>query len=132
LDLLIGLISESDKLHIISKRIFELINSNELRNVYIPSSALLEYELTLKSKGIKDYEILKDIAHFKNIENINELPLNSSIIISAIKLREKYFLTYFDSLHAAGALYFDGVIIGTDEDYSKINELEIINPKTLI
>ncbi|MCK4780636.1 MAG: PIN domain-containing protein [Candidatus Lokiarchaeota archaeon] len=97
--MIIGLISSFDKLHDISKKIFEKIISNEIKNVYIPSSVFLEYELLLKSKKINVSELVRDIIHFKALENVKEIPLDSSIIILAQKLKEKYKLTYFDSFN---------------------------------
>lgn len=103
-----------------------------MKNIYIPSSAFLEYELVLKSQGIDEIDILKDIIHFQNIKNIKEIPIDSSIIVTASKLREKYNLTYFDSLHCSSALKMDGIFISTDEDFKKIPHLKIIEPKSLI
>jgi len=130
--LLIGLISSFDKLHDISKEIFEKINSNEIKNIYIPSSVFMEYELLLKSKKIKTSELIRDIIHFKALENIKEIPLNSSIIILAQKLRETNNLTYFDSLHCASAMHADGIIISTDKDFKNIKNLKLIAPNTLL
>ena len=130
--MLIGLISSFDKLHDISKEIFEKINSNEIKNIYIPSSVFMEYELLLKSKKIKTSELIRDIIHFKALENIKEIPLNSSIIILAQKLRENHNLTYFDSLHCASALHADGIIISTDKDFINIKNLKLIAPNTLL
>lgn len=92
----------------------------------------MEYELLLKSKKIKTPELIKDIIHFKALENIKEIPLNSSIIILAQKLRESYNLTYFDSLHCASALHADGMIISTDKDFKNIKNLKLIAPNTLL
>ncbi len=130
--MLIGLISSFDKLHDVSKEIFEKINSNEIKNMYIPSSVFMEYELLLKSKKIKTSELIRDIIHFKTLENIKEIPLNSSIIILAQKLRENHNLTYFDSLHCASALHADGIIISTDKDFKNIKNLKLIAPNTLL
>ncbi len=129
--MLIGLISSFDKLHNTSKEIFEKINSNEIKNIYIPSSVFMEYELLLKSKKIKTPELIRDIIHFKALENIKEIPLNSSIIILAQKLRETNNLTYFDSLHCASAMHADGIIISTDKDFKNIKNLKLMEPNTL-
>ena len=129
--MLIGLISSFDKLHNTSKEIFEKINSNEIKNIYIPSSVFMEYELLLKSKKIKTSELIRDIIHFKALENIKEIPLNSSIIILAQKLRETNNLTYFDSLHCASAMHADGIIISTDKDFKNIKNLKLMEPNTL-
>lgn len=132
MDLIIGLISSFDKLHDISKEIFEKINSNGIKNVYIPSSVFLEYELLLKSRKINVSELVRDIIHFKTLENIKEIPLNSSIIVLAQTLREKYKLTYFDSLHSASALHADGIMISSDNDFKNIKNLKVIEPNKLV
>lgn len=129
---MIGLISTTDRLHEISRQVFELIKSNDLKNIYFPSSAFLEYELVLKSQNIADNDILKDIIHFQNIENVKEIPLDSSIIISASKLREEHGLTYFNSLHCACALQTDQKMISTDKAIMNLEILEVIDPKSLI
>lgn len=91
----------------------------------------MEYELLLKSKKIKTPELIRDIIHFKALENIKEIPLNSSIIILAQKLRETNNLTYFDSLHCASAMHADGIIISTDKDFKNIKNLKLMEPNTL-
>jgi len=130
--LLIGLISSFDKLHDLSKEIFEKISLNEIKNIFIPSSVFMEYELLLKSKKIKTSELIRDIIHFKALENIKEIPLNSSIIILAQNLRENYNLTYFDSLHCASALNVDGIIISTDKDFKNVKNLKLLEPSSLL
>ncbi len=126
------MISPEDKYHNTAKRIFELIDSNELKGISIPSSAFLEYELVLKSQNIDSTDILKDILHFQSLNNISEIPLDSNMVVMAIKLREKYGLTYFDSLHCATALSSDGICIGTDQDFKQISALRVINPKQIV
>lgn len=71
----------------------------------------MEYELLLKSKKINVSELVRDIINFKALENVKKIPLNSSIIVLAQKLREKYKSTYFDSLYSASALYTDGIML---------------------
>jgi len=132
LDLLIGLVFEKDSLHDISEKIFNRVKLNKINDIYIPTSVYLEYELILKSKGVDEQDIMQDIIHFKNIPNIGELPLNSSILINASILRKLYDLTYFDSLHCASALNFDNTCISTDKDFEKIPNLILIKPQNLI
>ncbi|MFO8020615.1 MAG: PIN domain-containing protein [Promethearchaeia archaeon] len=128
LDLIVGLISEEDTLHEIAKEIFTLINSKQIKNISIPSSVFLEYELLLKSKKIETNEIVKDLVNFRELNDIKEIPLTSSVLIHAFSLRNQYNLTYFDSLHCASALHVDGVIIGTDSDFDEISNLTLISP----
>ncbi len=131
LDMLIAYVNRADELHGVAVKIFNAIVNRKLKNIGVPSSAYLEYELVLKSKGYDDESISKDIQAFQNIKNLEEIPLSSNVIIEASRLRQKYKLTYFDSLHAASALLFDGKIISTDNAYKRILELEVIDPRDI-
>jgi len=75
--------------------------------------------------------VSRDIASFKSIRNLGEVPLTSETLILASKLRNKYGITYFDSLHAASALLYDRVIISIDKAYRKIPSLKVIDPTEL-
>jgi len=132
LDMLIAYVNKADELHSVAVKIFNAIVNRKLKNIGVPSSAYLEYELVLKSKGYDDESISKDIQAFKNIKNLEEIPLSSNVIIEASRLRQTYKLTYFDSLHAASALLFDGKIISTDNAYRRVFELEVIDPKEIM
>lgn len=129
LDLIIGFLSEKDHLHKTALKIFQGIQTNTIKNVKIPCSALLELELLLRSKKVANMEIAKDILHIVEFPNLMELPLNSSILILAQKLRTDYSgLTFFDSLHCAAALLFDTKIISSDIFFDKIQQLIRIEP----
>jgi len=131
LDMLIAYVNRADELHSVAVKIFNAVVNHKLKNIGVPASAYLEYELVLKSKGYDDESISKDIQAFQNIKNLEEIPLSSNVIIEASRLRQKYKLTYFDSLHAASALLFDGKIISTDNAYKRILELEVIDPRDI-
>ena len=81
----------------------------------MPTSAYMEYELVLKSKGYSEDMVLGDIEAFRRIRNLSEIPLTSEIIVKALELRRKYNITYFDSPHAALALSHDKTIISTEQ-----------------
>lgn len=49
--------------------------------------------------------------------------------MEVMDLRKRYQLTYFDSLHAATAILYDGRIISTDKVYMEIKELKAIDPE---
>jgi len=133
LDLIIGFLSDKDKNHIIATKIFHNIKNNALKDIKIPTSALLELELVLKSKRVPESEITKDIIHLIEFPNISEFPLDSRVLVLAQKLRAEYFgLTFFDSLHCASALLFDNTIINTDQLFDNIHELKRIPPDSLI
>jgi predicted nucleic acid-binding protein len=126
------LVSTKDKLHNVAKRIFKFINIGYLKEIIIPSSVLLEYELLLKSNKIKSEDIIEDIVNIQEFQNIEEFPLSSSVLILALRLREEFNLTYFDSLHCSSALKNDGVIISTDSAFEVIPNLVAIKPQDLI
>ncbi|MHC1628370.1 MAG: type II toxin-antitoxin system VapC family toxin [Candidatus Nezhaarchaeales archaeon] len=131
LDVMIAFVNASDKLHSIATMIFNKIINGELRDIAIPTSAYMEYELILKSRGYSEDTIQSDIQAFKRITNLKEIPLTSKILIEASKLRKNYNLTYFDSLHAASALQHDKTIISTDKAYQTIPKLKTINPRQI-
>lgn len=131
LDMLIGLVNSRDRLHRIASKFFDEVASGRLEKVYIASSAYLEYELVLRSRGLDLKTIYRDIESFRNIRNIEEAPLSSKVILKSIELRDRYGLTFFDSLHAATAITLDRVIISTDKAYSRIKELKHIDPRKL-
>lgn len=132
LDLLIGLVNRDDHLHRIAIKFFEMVRDRMVRDVSIATSALMEYSLVLRSKGIPETEIQRDIALFRSIRNIGEAYLTSETLIKATELRMIYGLTYFDSLHAATAILRDGVIISTDKAYSKIDTIKHIDPRQIV
>jgi len=126
LDMLIALVNREDDHHEIASKIFNAISQGEIKNVAIAASALIEYELILRSRGYGDEDIAADIRSFTSIENMKEAPLTSEIILGALNLRVKYQLTYFDSLHAATAILWDGVIISADKAYLRVRELKAV------
>jgi len=132
LDVLIAFVNKADRLHNIATEIFNKITTGELKGIAVPTSAYIEYELILKSRGYSENVIRNDIEAFKRVKNLGEIPLTSNIIIKASKLRETYKLTYFDSLHAASALLYDKTIVSIDEAYQRIPKLKVLNPKRII
>ncbi|HDJ89224.1 MAG TPA: type II toxin-antitoxin system VapC family toxin [Thermoprotei archaeon] len=131
LDMLIALVNKADKLHETSKKLFQKISSGKITNVKVTSSAYLEYELVLKSRGYSLTDIYSDLQAFRYIKNLGEAPLTVNIIVRAIELRRKYNISYFDSLHAATAIEYDKIIISTDHIYKEIKELKYIPPEKI-
>ena len=127
-DMLIAFVNALDKHHEIADRLMKRIISGKIRNVRVAASAYLEYELILRSRGYSEEEIREDIYHFKNLPNLGEAPLTADVLTKASELREKFGLTFFDSLHGATALLLDGIIISLDEAYSKVEGLKLVNP----
>ncbi|MEM2739815.1 MAG: PIN domain-containing protein [Candidatus Bathyarchaeia archaeon] len=132
LDLLVALVNREDKLHRLASSIFEAAAKRRVKNLAIASSALVEYELILRSKGYSRDDVEDDIEAFTSIRNIGEAYLNSKVILKAIELRRKYLLTYSDSLHAATAILHDGKIISTDKAYIEVKDLQTIDPREVL
>jgi len=132
LDMMIAFVNASDHLHRVAVELFRKIAAGELRDGAIPTSAYIEYELLLKSRGYDRRAIEGDIEAFRRLPNLGEVHLSSDIILEASKLRADYSLTYFDSLHAASALLYDGMIISVDEAYRRVEGLRVLDPCILI
>lgn len=130
LDLLIALVNPEDKLHDLASEIFERVSKGELKDLRIAASALLEYELILRSRGYDEKSIREDLGAFRKLAR--DVPITSEVIVIASELRERYDLTYFDSLHAATALIYDGSIASSDRDYERVKGLRLLDPRDLI
>jgi len=131
LDMLIAFVNPLDKLHPVAVKVFSKIVKGELKGYSVASSAYLEYELILRSRGYPEDSIRLEIEAFRKLRDLGEVPLTSRVLVEASRLREQFNLTYFDSLHAASAILHDGRIASVDAAYSKIPELEVIDPRTL-
>jgi len=131
LDMMIAFVNKMDRLHDVSRKLFHKISLGEISDIKVASSAYLEYELILKSRGYSSKDIYNDLQAFKYIKNLGEIPLSIKIILKAIELRNKYNISYFDSLHAATAIEYDKVIISTDHIYREIKELKWVDPKKI-
>ncbi len=132
LDMMIAFVNASDHLHRVAVEIFRKIAEGELTDGAIPASAYIEYELLLRSRGYDRAAIEGDIETFRRFPNLEEIPLSSDILLKASKLRASYSLTYFDSLHAASALLYDGAIISVDEAYRRVEALRALDPRAFI
>ena len=131
LDMLIAFVNASDSLHRLADNLFKKITRGELREVKVASSALLEYELVLRSRGHEEREIREDIRAFNMMPNLGEEPLTAEVILKASEIREKHSLPYFDSLHCATAILFDGEIISIDCAYDDVPEVSRLDPRLL-
>lgn len=131
LDMLIALVNRADKLHEAACRLFELAADGSLRNLAVATSALMEYELVLRSKGYSEERVKEDLEAFSRLEGLRILPLTHEMLLKAIELRIRHRLTYFDSLHAATALLYDAAIISTDKAYGSVEGLITLDPREL-
>ena len=128
LDMLIAFTNKADKHHKIADTLFFLIKIGKIRNVYLPVSVAIEYELVHKSRGISEEQIAYELFMFKKFPNLRHYPLNLDILILASKIRRTYNISYFDSIHAATAIKIDKQIISTDDTFDKIENLKRLDP----
>jgi len=117
--MLLAFINSADKLHSIAAELFRRVMLSKLQ-ASVASSALLELELLMRTRRYPEAEIREVLRAFKAIPNLGEEALSSDVMVLASELRERYHLTFFDSLHAATAILSDKQIISTDEAYGRL------------
>ena len=100
------------------------INKGEFEAKF-SSVSLIELQLIYKSKEI-EYEFETDLVELQRIKNIDWAPLDTTSTLTAIHLRIKYNLSFFDSLHVGIAINIDKQIISQDSEYDKIKGLNRI------
>ena len=127
-DIIYAFLNKNDFYHDNANRIIKLINAGEL-DVKISSISLIELQLIYKSKEI-EYEFEMDLIDLQRINNIVWAPLDVASSLTAIHLRKKYNLSFFDSLHVGIAINLDKQIISQDEVYDNIAGLKRIPLKS--
>ena len=123
---LLFLLNPRDPRHKFALRIIE-----ELRGrLYVPDTAILEFEATLRSRGRDLSQIVKAFMGLKRIfidYSIKEIhTLNSDTILLHLDLMRQYNLSYFDSLIAASAMNIDNTIVSDDKVFDYIVGLKRI------
>jgi len=112
---LIGAIRENDRHH---KKAFEHLKSLERQDVYLPSTALLEFDLELKAHG---YTIEERIATFEDLAALippeKVLPLTPTSLREACRLESE--MSYFDAMIVALAREHDAAVVTTDREIRK-------------
>ena len=123
-DTLYSFLNANDINHKFAETIILRVNNGEL-NVKFSSVSLIELQLIYKSKGI-EYEFELDLVELQRIRNIEWALLDAISSLTAIHLRKKYNLSFFDSLHVGIAITLDKQIISQDKEYDKIIGLQRI------
>ncbi len=129
LDMLVALVNRHDRFHKLADELFAKVAAGKVR-VAVAASALVEYELLLRSRGYPEKDVRRDLRAFKEL--LPDVPLSSDVVVIASEMREEYGLTYFDSLHAASALVLDGVIVSMDRDYEGVKGLKAVKPEEFL
>ena len=123
-DTIYAFLNKNDIYHKYAYNIINKINEGVL-NVKISSACLIELQLIYKSKEI-EYEFETDLIELQRINNIDWATLDVSSSLTAIHLRKRYNLSFFDSLHAGIAINLDKQIISQDKAYDNVAGLRRI------
>jgi len=123
-DTIYAFLNKKDNYHKYAYNIINQINEGIL-NVKISSACLIELQLVYKSKEI-EYEFETDIIELQRINNVEWTILDVSSSLTAIHLRKRYDLSFFDSLHAGIAINLDKQIISQDKAYDNVAGLKRI------
>jgi len=98
--------------------------------LYVPDTALFEFETVLRSRGRSEEEIKHALLALKKIfdeYSISEAStVNLVLLVKHLELMLNYGLTFFDSLIASSALSLDSLIVSDDKAYDNIKELKRI------
>ncbi len=128
-DIIIALASRTDRHH---KDVKKLLNN--LASVKLSPYSLIELDLLIMSHSLivktpEFYQVLNDTLKYYDISVLTSSP---SHFTRAWYLRDKYDLTFFDSLHAATALEEREILVSYDRTYAKIKELEYKHPSLFL
>ncbi len=126
-DLLLALASKGDRHH---RKAVDLIRENKLK---LSPYSLLELDLIIGSKGIdvdvsRFYRSLDSLLEYYGVMVLTPSPKHFRL---AWELRERYELTYFDSLHASTAISEGLPLVSFNKVYAKVRELRYVNPREL-
>ncbi len=130
-DVILSSINIKDPKHYEAEKVLEKFSGKTLLSPY----TLLEINLLIKSKliKVKNTELfwneIGNMLAYYGIIILNTKPKYHSL---AYSLREKYGLTYFDSLHAASAICEKVSLISYDSEYDKVTELNYVHPSNIV
>ena len=123
-DLLYSFLNANDVNNKFATNAILRVNSGELE-VKFSSVSLIELQLIYKSRNI-EFEFELDLAELQRIKNVEWALLDPISALTAIHLRKKYNLSFFDSLHVGIAINLDKKIISQDKEYDVISGLKRI------
>ena len=127
-DIFIAVIKEKDKLKQASLKILKAIERRKLKNAYASVASIQEIIFWLLNRGFKDKILLTASRVFK-IKNLEWIPLDEKVFLTASALIEEYELGAFDAYIAATALLKDRVILSSDHIYDKIRGIRRMSPE---
>ncbi len=129
-DVIFAYMNENDENHHIAEKIFHKLKEGKLK-LDISGVTLLEMELIYRSQRVED-RLLEVMSALLSLPNVSFIPLIPEIVITSVRLRQEFGLSFFDSHYAATALYLDGKIVSFDSTYDNVPGLERIDPRSNI
>ena len=101
-----------------------------LSDVMVPDTALLEFELVLRGRGLPDGDVVRALSLVKTIlERLGVAQVKTmdlDLLIQHNNIMVNYGLSFFDSLIAASALSLDEMVISDDRDFDRVPGLKRI------
>ena len=129
-DIFIAVIKEEDRLKHASLKILKAIERRKLRSAYVSVASIQEIIFWLLNRGLKD-KVLLTVSRVFGIKNLEWIPLDKEVFLTASALIEEYELGAFDAYIAATALLKDRTILSSDHIYDKIKGIKRVNPEEI-
>jgi len=127
-DIFIAVIKEKDRLKRASLKILKAVERRRLKNAYASVASIQEIIFWLLNRGFKD-KILLTVSRAFKIKNLEWIPLDEEVFLTASALIGEYELGAFDAYIAATALLKDRVILSSDHIYDKIKGIRRMSPE---
>lgn len=117
---------EGDRFYSNAMRILRIYEERRIAELRVSTSGFLEVANVLRGRNFKSALISKVLAEMRRkiaLHDLEELKLDSMMIEKCEELSSKKELgfTYFDALHAAAAILYDGIIVSNDRIYDKVD-----------
>ena len=124
---LFAVADSKDKWHKIGLKLLNRVNEDHLW--FIPSFALLEFDLVLKSRGYSESDRMEKFAllinDYPHLE-VKTISITPKIIHETARVESIYKTDYFDAGMVATALILDKKIATTDKKILAIPEIEVL------
>lgn len=112
------------KYHKLGLKYLEYVNIGKFS---LPSLALMEFDIVLKSRGFSFEERMEKqallLSDFPNLEK-HMIKLSPIVLYNTARLENEYNLDYFDAGICAQALQEDGIVITPDKKISFVKEVK--------
>lgn len=124
-DFLVALSRTDDQYHAHARRI---ISSGE--TLFLSPYSLIELSLASRAVGEDISGFMDALSRiFDGYDNLQQIQDRAEYHARAAALESKYWLSYFDSLHAAVAIEEGHTMISSDGQYGKVTELTLMHPR---